>query len=222
MVHDRRRHRNWFLVTCGLATAIVPSALLFMAVNLLFVVPLAFGLLVVVLGLVGDVEPLNPARRRRKSIGALTLCVLGVLGPFGLTWQLNRPRIPVHLVVPAGFRGGFKLLLDEQAGLVLREQGGRINVTIPNSGILHVRSFAPFEWWHSQTAAFSDGSRLPSEHEVGPGFVALRGGASGSCSGGGAPSETYTWWFIGTEQEFKAAYGKLPDLIGSIINASSR
>ena len=74
---------------------------------------------------------------------------------------------PVHFICPNGFRGPIELILDPAEGTqpVLRE--GVYSFVIPDDGVLRLTSFAPFQsGWHTQTAAFADGTSIPQEYET--------------------------------------------------------
>ncbi len=95
------------------------------------------------------------------------VCALRLL-PFTLAiWSgcsANGP--PVHFVVPNGFTGEIRLILDESGGTEIERINGKLTYQIPLNGVLHVTSFKPFEPWHVQTAAYEDGTPIPQEYET--------------------------------------------------------
>ncbi|HEY1173738.1 MAG TPA: hypothetical protein VGH19_20405 [Verrucomicrobiae bacterium] len=117
---------------------------------------------------------------------------------------------PVHFVVPDGYRGPFYLIPDPTNGVVITKSQGRFVVTLPASGRLMVRDLGFLDSWHQETCAFASGTRIPTLTEPGStgvlatNAVALRG--SGSARNSNGP--VFTWYFIGTQQEFDAS-GKL-------------
>ena len=73
---------------------------------------------------------------------------------------------PVHIVVPNGFKGEVRLILDGAHGTEVKPSQGRYEYRIPASGILRVTSFKPFEPMHVQTAAYENGAVLESDIET--------------------------------------------------------
>lgn len=66
----------------------------------------------------------------------------------------------VHFVLPDGYVGIFKIVLDETEGVDANPKDGRYAYEIPKSGILKVRSFAPFRPWHEESAAYRNGTKI--------------------------------------------------------------
>jgi len=96
------------------------------------------------------------------------------------------------------------MIPDPTNGVVVSKSEGRFVVTIPASGRLMVRDLGFLDSWHQETCAFTSGARIPTLTEPGStgviatNAVALRGG--GSARNGDGP--LFTWYFIGTQQEF--------------------
>lgn len=78
----------------------------------------------------------------------------------------SRKGPPVHFVVPNGFTGEIRLILDESRGAEIKLVDGKYTYRIPRSGVLQVTSHKPFERWHERTAAYEDGTPLPQDHET--------------------------------------------------------
>lgn len=90
----------------------------------------------------------------------LLLASLVVCGCFN-----NSP--PVHFVCPNGFRGPIELILDPSQGSepVLRNDVYWFHIR--DDGVLRLTSFAPLQpGWHTETAAFEDGTPIPQEHDA--------------------------------------------------------
>jgi hypothetical protein len=100
--------KNPSLIGAGLVTASLPSLLLFLQVNLLFVIPLAVGLFVAALGI------MDFSARNKDRIAALGvfLCIFAALGPFLFTSYLNRSGDPIRIVLPTDFQGHFSMKDD--------------------------------------------------------------------------------------------------------------
>lgn len=75
--------------------------------------------------------------------------------------------LPVHFVVPDGFRGRIDIVLDTKHGSRMEAQDGRYTFIIPASGTFRVQSLQPLEKWHSTTAAYVSGTTLPVVAETG-------------------------------------------------------
>ena len=117
---------------------------------------------------------------------------------------------PVHIVVPNGFKGEVRLVLDGVHGTEVKPSQGRYEYRIPASGILRVTSFGPFKGWHVQTAAYEDGTVLEPEVEtvegphgekprLGKDVVVFCGGSVGQ-KNHEAPVMTY---FVGSVVEYE-------------------
>lgn len=66
----------------------------------------------------------------------------------------------VHYVIPDGYVGMFKIVLDEREGVDVSPKNGRYTYEIPQSGILKVRSFAPFRTGYEASAAYRNGTKI--------------------------------------------------------------
>ncbi len=104
----------------------------------------------------------------------------------------------VHFVLPDGYVGMFKIVLDEKEGVDVNSKDGRYAYEIPKSGILKVKSFAPFRPWHEESAAYRNGTKINLPGNTVPNeSVALRD-LGEYMRGNGPPIIVYV---IGTKEE---------------------
>ena len=81
----------------------------------------------------------------------------------------------VHYVLPDGYVGMFKIILDESNGIDVQRANWRYAYEIPPDGILRVKSFAPFHNWHETKASYKNGSKvLTEDSSVKDDVIALR------------------------------------------------
>jgi hypothetical protein len=119
---------------------------------------------------------------------------------------------PVHFVLPLGYRGAFKLVVDSK-GTNAELVGGRLTYLIPPSGTLLVRSDDPFLVWHEVSASFSDGSSLPLTNISAGGTNVLRFASLRSVN-----NSAY-WFFVGTENEIQNALKSAELHVGNVHSA---
>ena len=95
-------------------------------------------------------------RKRLLSLGAVLL-LAGIAAWAG--YRVSRGgkgsdvKLTVHFVVPDGYRGIFKLVVDRGAGARIEPQGPKANVfryEIPDHGVLRVRDAEPIGSWQRQ------------------------------------------------------------------------
>src|SRR5690242_7737194 len=131
--------QSWSLVAIGVFTAVVPTTLLWLGVNMLFGVPLVVGLACVVVGAratlvadpralldLGDAELERALRdlhasRRIRNLGAVA-CLAATVLPFAISAYLGREGQPIRIVLPAGYRGEFSIVKNRSAGQPLQEE----------------------------------------------------------------------------------------------------
>ena len=153
------------LVAIGVFTAVVPTTLLWLGVNMLFGVPLVIGLACVVVGAratpvpdaralfdVGDAEFERVARdlhasRRIRNLGAIA-CLAATALPFAISQYFGREGQPIRIVLPAGYRGEFSIVKNRSAGQPLQEESGTWIFRIPESGTLVINDDFPFYMPH--------------------------------------------------------------------------
>lgn len=111
----------------------------------------------------------------------------------------------IHFVLPDGYTGRFEVVLDEGNGIDVKVENDRYTYEIPESGVLKVKSFEPFNEWHKKTAAYRSGKVIPDENEVDSNTPALRSlSGSGSRSiGGKNVGPVILGYAIGTEEQAK-------------------
>jgi hypothetical protein len=110
-------------VIVGVLTTLIPTTVLFLAVTYLFVIPLMAGIICILLGVVGFRTD-SPLGRHAGWLAVLLMFVaVGV--PFGLITYHNRSGNPIVLVIPAGYRGPIRLVIDRAGGAEIPLQNGR-------------------------------------------------------------------------------------------------
>jgi hypothetical protein len=198
----QNQNQGVIAVGLGLATAIIPTAILFLMLNLLFWIPLAVGLVFVVLGIRSILK--DSWLSQRVGWFALGSMILVVGGTFGITAYLDRSGPPVVIIVPNGFRGPIKLSVDSKNGAEIPLADGRYTVRIPASGHLVIKSADPFTQWHSETAMFENGESLSKDHEnrLPPEKVRLIDLGSRLSRSGHSNDESLNY-FVGNEFDFR-------------------
>ena len=76
----------------------------------------------------------------------------------------NRPGEPVvkHMfILPDGYKGVFKVIVDTKSGLVVTPVKRVVKITVPPSGIVALKSNQTLRKWHTYTAIYKSGARLP-------------------------------------------------------------
>lgn len=137
--------QNRHLTAAGAFTAIVPSLLLFMSVNLLFFVPLLTGALSMLVGwFISD----DPSRNKPLRLAILTLCVVATTAPIALSAYFNRTGYPIRVIVHEDFAGNFSIVRHRETGVEPQFEDGHWVFQIPESGSLIVSDDHPFYVWH--------------------------------------------------------------------------
>lgn len=120
-------------------------------------------------------------------------------------WLWMRPPKKLAFQVPAGFSGPFVLVEDPVGGRPVGEWG-RLDVTVPPSGIVRVQSFDFLtKEWASIAAVRPDGTVFPFDDQTGrvqPSQVALRGGRFLRESVGGKDVATFEFYVGKADQDF--------------------
>lgn len=132
--------RNPLLICIGLLTAVLPTTLLFVGVNMLFFVPLVVGLGSVVVGCLR----ISAAKKRTVTGVGVFLCLAAATCPFALAAYANRSGKPIRIVLPEGYRGRFAIVKDRVKGRSLVFESGAWVFEIPPSGELVVNDDHPF------------------------------------------------------------------------------
>jgi hypothetical protein len=131
----------------------------------------------------GKDEDYIPDMPNRKSPKGLALAV--VTAAVGYSLVSCAMFNSVHYVLPNGYIGLFKIVLDETNGLDVRRKFGRATYEIPPDGVLRVKSFEPFRGWHQVTASYRDGTEISTSITPGDDEIAYRN--LGSSSRGHGP-----------------------------------
>lgn len=136
---------------------------------------------------------------RATVIGRFVILSATIVVPFvfafGSCVTLNPP---IHYILPDGYVGVFRIVLDEREGVEVGLKDGRYTYEIPSSGILKVKSFAPFGPWHEETAAYKNGNPIVlPDSKVRNDVVALR--SLGTYQRGDGPRTMA--FVIGTKEE---------------------
>lgn len=145
--------RNSLLVLIGAVTAVLPTTLLFLSLNIFFFVPLFVGLGCVLTGCRKSAE----AGKESATHVGLILCIAAAIGPFALAAYYNQSGKPIRIVLPDGFRGDFLIVKDREKGQDLKLQDGEWLFEIPASGVLVINDDHPFCMWHQERFVYSDG-----------------------------------------------------------------
>src|ERR1051326_8382498 len=88
----------------------------------------------------------------------------------------------IHFILPNGYVGSFRMVLDEACGVDAKLENGRYVYAIPSEAELRVKTFDPLLGCHKENAAYQDGKEIPDANSNTPeNAIALRGGiGSGS------------------------------------------
>lgn len=80
--------------------------------------------------------------------GLLTILISVLLilsiGPKSCADAQTQSDPEIHFVLPNGFVGAFKLVLDRETGVDMKLKNGRYTLEIPNNGVLKINSFKTF------------------------------------------------------------------------------
>lgn len=203
------RRIGWAAITVGALTALIPTVVLFVAVTYLFVIPLAIGLFCVFLG----ITVLLVDGEYAKHVGWIVAILAAVawVAPFGIIAYYNQPGHPIALVIPDGYRGRVKLVVDPHQGIEVPLTDGRYTYNISDNGELVIKNAGPFRRWHEMTCTYRSGQPIP---------IAIADGASSDAvqvhflgmgkSFDGAKTEEYVKFFLGTAAELRKHYEHTP------------
>ncbi len=179
--------KNALLVGIGAATAVFPTALLFLQVNLLFAVPLVVGIAVSCVGLATN-------KGSKLQLIAIVLAGCAWVGPFTVTAILDRPGLPIEFVVPDDFHGNIELVKDRKGGNKLNPQGGKYVIVVPASGALRIKDGSPFNRWHTESCR--DTSGKPRNLEGGGVTAGSRQTGPGTSEGNTDFDGTTYYWVV--------------------------
>ena len=118
----------------------------------------------------------------------------------------TEPKYSIHFILPDGYVGAFRLVLDHPAGLAMKLQDGRYILRIPRNGTLRIKSFKPFAELHDASAAYKNGKKIPYDPSgsLMPKSIAFRRVwlVTGGVDGNGEMIAPTIWtYIIGTKQQ---------------------
>ena len=152
---------NKLLMAVGAFTAVVPTVMLFLGVNMLFFVPLLVGACCVLFGFLND----KPDSQKWPSRLGIAACVFATLGPFLISAYANRSGSPIRVILPAEFTGDFTIVRDREYGTSVQLEDGVWVYRIPESGTLRVINDGPFFMWHTPTQFVdTNGQPIAAQH----------------------------------------------------------
>lgn len=136
---------------------------------------------------------------RTSIYGRFAIAALAMVVSFGFSIVSCVALNPsIHYILPNGYVGVFRIQLDEREGVEVKAKAGGYTYEIPASGVLKVKTFAPFQPMHEETAAYKNGAVIElTGSNVSDEAVALR--SLGTYRrGDGPPTIAFV---IGTKQE---------------------
>lgn len=143
----------------------------------------------------------------QRSLSAILIPALLMLSIVceGLNAQ-TEPKYSIHFILPDGYVGVFRLVLDKEAGVEMKLENGRYALEIPKNGVLKIKSFRPFAELHEIDAAYKSGKKIPYDvsGSLMPKSIALRKVwvVVGDMDENGEMSPPVVWtYLIGTKQQ---------------------
>jgi hypothetical protein len=138
------------------------------------------------------------------------------------SWALvgceSRPE-QVHFVLPDGYCGAFAVKPDDPDGIELQKKDGRYVIRIPERGVLKIKGHDPFRSYLN-TASFASGERIWVSKRIDdkprPGEIALWSSGTRVIYEGERPINFF-WWFVGTEEQWKASDNESRHRAGGVI-----
>ena len=150
--------------------------------------------------------------KRLIVVGAAALLVLFLAG--GVFWIIAREfywrSVEVHFVVPSGFRGYFKIVEDPANGQAVVRTDGVYHSTVPEDGVLRLRSMAHLQVAWFVSASFSDGTILRAAKSA----PALDGAVTLSNSTLYSSGDIWFWVGPGSELQRKYDLDEWPHEVG--------
>ena len=70
----------------------------------------------------------------------------------------------VHYVLPDGYVGVIKIVLDEKNGLEPKAEHGTYTLNVPYEGVLRLKSFQIFDPWYELIVTEKGGKQIPTAH----------------------------------------------------------
>ena len=192
-------------IVIGVLTVTVPTFILFQAVTYLFVVPLALGIFCIGLGVIFR----RTESRFLRGVGwiAVIIMLYAIVLPFGLIAYLNRLGYPIELVIPDGYRGRVRFVIDRTQGVHVQLKDGKYTYHIPQSGTLIIKDDGPFRQWHSLTAVYANGMPIPNDYKDNlPADAVTLHSLGAGVRGQGSEREEFFEKFVGANAE-RRKYG---------------
>lgn len=182
-------------IVIGVFTATIPTTLLFLAVTYLFLVPFVLGIVCIGLGVVA----IDSEGKLFRYVGWLSVGIMlvAVVLPFGVIAYHRQSGYPIVLVIPEGYRGPVRLVVDEEDGVDVPLEKGKFTYHIPQSGTLRIKDDSPFRRWHPETAMYTNGRPIPIDYNetLAADTVSLHSFGSGA--------EGTVEYFVGTKIELQ-------------------
>jgi len=204
------KHSQWFLtmtnkdfgraaIVSGSLTAVFPTLIFLRTGTYLFVVPLFLGILSLLLRR----RALRTKGNLSKRLGwvAAGCVVTGVFLPVGIMSCLEQSGDPIVLIIPEGYRGEVRLLIDKQQGVDVPLTSGRHIYQVPESGVLQIKDASPFLHWHTLGARYTNGKAILIDYDAEV-VASLHSLGSGVRTHGGKVEE-YFLYFVGTKAELR-------------------
>lgn len=113
-------------------------------------------------------------KRKVRSLGKHILLLFMLINSAGCSLACGILNPPVHYILPNGYRGVFKIILDEANGTDVKREERSYTYEIPPNGILRIKSFAPLSQMHEASAAYKNGTKIPTLSTVNDDTIALR------------------------------------------------
>lgn len=199
-------------VVIGIFTATVPTILLALNVTYLFVIPLLFGLYCIFLGFC--------TYRTKSKLGlysgwfALIIGILATGVPMGVLAHDRATGYPISIVVPVGYRGPVRLIIDGERGQAVPLTDGWYRYRILENGTRIIKDSSPFNRWHTERMIYANGEIIPSDHENNqpPEVVTCRSLGYTSRSSTTGEKQEYMEYFVGTRKDLEGYYEQLRKL----------
>ena len=187
---QRRQWVSWPVLLIGLFVAIMPGTYWYLRVSYLFFVPVSCSVLIFTLAFVATRERIA----KSAMVAAISLALIGFVAPPLILALAIVQQPDYEFVLPTGYRGGFKLIVDKKNGVEPKREGGKLVYVIPQSGVLKIRDDNLMGRYRTDSVRYADGTAVASSllHPLG-----IQTASPG-------PEKSF-WWFIGTGEEFRLA-----------------
>jgi hypothetical protein len=137
--------------------------------------------------------------RRLFVVVAVLVVACGIL-VIWVVYDENR-SVAIHYIIPNNYRGPLKIVGDGQDNGGYSFEAGRHVYHFPRSGVPHVKTTWPFNYWHRVTAEYENGATIYWVGRGTPDSEAIRlSELGGSGEGNGL---TAYWDVVGNEAQVK-------------------